>query len=373
MSGETFTPPVPGFRIGGATMQGALHVKKNLPNQDAIAWQATKEGDLPVLLAVSDGHGGSAYFRSDVGSRFAVEVALAVGNDLAQQADGLPEPVVRHEAEDRMPKRIAHEWLERVAAHLRDHPVTDEDRVRLAAVSPKALEKLERDARIAYGATLLLVVMTRRFLIFFQLGDGDILCVGEDGETRAVFDGGPDQVGEDTASLCMADAWQEFQVEIVPIRDAPPALILVSSDGYSKSFVTAADFLRVGSDYLEIFRNQGVKAVERELPKFLAEASQKGSGDDISLGFIRCLDPGDPEAQRVWRDEIQRTVGEKADRQELREQLEAVRLETSHALQVMELRLKDVRRLTGRLFSAAMGSSALLLVLGILLWLHGRG
>src|SRR6185369_5048247 len=103
MSGETFATPAPGFRIGGATTRGALHVKKDLPNQDAIAWCATKEGDLPVLLAVSDGHGGAAYFRSDVGSRSAVDVALAVGNDLAQQADTLPEAMVRHEAEDRMP------------------------------------------------------------------------------------------------------------------------------------------------------------------------------------------------------------------------------------------------------------------------------
>lgn len=180
MSGDALASGEPVFRVAGASERGALHVKKNLPNQDGIAWYQPDGGGLPVLLALSDGHGGASYFRSDVGSRIAVEVALAVGRELAEQADDTNEStvsIVKREAEDRLVKRIVSEWLERVGEDLRGHPITEVEWESLVAAGPKVLERLQKDERIAYGATLLLVIVTRRFLVFCQLGDGDILGV----------------------------------------------------------------------------------------------------------------------------------------------------------------------------------------------------
>ncbi|HEX3551768.1 MAG TPA: PP2C family serine/threonine-protein phosphatase [Thermoanaerobaculia bacterium] len=361
MSGDALASGAPLFRVGGASERGALHRKKDLPNQDKIDWYQPADGGLPVLLALSDGHGGDSYIRSHEGSRIAVEVALAVGRELAEQADDTHESKVKQEAEDRLLKRIVSEWLERVGEDLRARPITEEEWESLATAGPKVLDRLQKDERIAYGATLLLVIVTRRFLVFCQLGDGDILRIDPDGETQIVFPTSPDHVGEDTASLCMANAWREFQVQVVPIQDRHPPLILASTDGYSKSFVSTADFCRVGSDYLEMIRRDGVDAVQEQIPRFLAEASQGGSGDDISLGFIRCSEPDDFEAQHARMAELERRVSEKADRSETAE-IRSHQQETSSALETLGRRCDRLESRTRKLLLLCVTSSVLSLV-----------
>jgi hypothetical protein len=76
------------------------------------------------------------------------------------------------------------------------------------------------------------------------------------------------------------------------LKDFPPGIVLLSTDGYSNSFATADDFLRVGSDYMQAIRTEGAEAVEKKLPAWLQEASREGSGDDITVGIIyRCEPP----------------------------------------------------------------------------------
>ncbi len=75
---------------------------------------------------------------------------------------------------------------------------------------------------------------------------------------------------------------------VIPLREAAPALILVSTDGYANSFADAAGFLQVGSDLLNILRAQGLDEVTANLDGWLTEASEQGSGD-VTLGLLyRC-------------------------------------------------------------------------------------
>jgi hypothetical protein len=64
-----------------------------------------------------------------------------------------------------------------------------------------------------------------------------------------------------------------------------PALILVSTDGYANSFGSEADFRKVGSDLLDLLRNDGLDKVNANLDAWL-EASRSGSGDDVTLGCL---------------------------------------------------------------------------------------
>ncbi|MFM7713741.1 MAG: protein phosphatase 2C domain-containing protein, partial [Microcystis sp.] len=58
------------WRCIGESVKGASHVRSGLPNQDAIRWFPESGIGLPLILAVSDGHGSAKSFRSDRGSRF---------------------------------------------------------------------------------------------------------------------------------------------------------------------------------------------------------------------------------------------------------------------------------------------------------------
>ena len=61
--------------------QGASHIKKGLVCQDNAGSRQLDDGT--ILLALSDGHGSRPHFRSDRGSRIAVETALEVLEEFA--------------------------------------------------------------------------------------------------------------------------------------------------------------------------------------------------------------------------------------------------------------------------------------------------
>jgi hypothetical protein len=161
---------------------------------------------------------------------------------------------------------------------------------------PRARQKVEEHPSLAYGATLLVTLVTDAFIAFFQLGDGDILVVSDSGEVTRPIAHDERLFANETTSLSGASAWTEFQTSFQPLAGSPPAMILMSTDGYSNSFRDEDSFLKVGADILDVMRSDGVQKVRGSLREWLAEASKSGSGDDISLGIVYREDAFAPEA-----------------------------------------------------------------------------
>src|SRR5436305_13472733 len=73
-----------GWRVGGASVRGASHVRASLPNQDSFAcWAEAGTSPAGAVVAVSDGHGSTRHFRSETGSKLAVEAALEIIREFA--------------------------------------------------------------------------------------------------------------------------------------------------------------------------------------------------------------------------------------------------------------------------------------------------
>ena len=72
-------------------------------------------------------------------------------------------------------------------------------------------------------------------------------------------------------------------------------MILLSTDGYSNSFSDEEGFLQIGQDYFYMVRNAGLMNVAGQLPDFLRQTSERGSGDDISLGILKRREPQDAD------------------------------------------------------------------------------
>jgi hypothetical protein len=268
-------------------------VRSGLPNQDAIRWSPESGAGLPLVLAVSDGHGSAKCFRSDAGSRLAVATAAEV---IQEFLDSLSTPTspsaIKRWAEENLPREIARRWREGVADHVSDNPLTNEELDRLETrEDAEKRRQIALEPVLAYGATLLTVVVTGSFILYLQLGDGDILTVSEAGEvSKAPLPTDERLFANETTSLCTRDAWREFRTHFQVISGALPVLILVSSDGYGNSFRDEAGFLQVGADFLEMIRADGLEAVSQGLETWLTEASQQGSGDDVTLGIICRMD-----------------------------------------------------------------------------------
>lgn len=267
------------WRIVGRSVRGAAHERAGTPNQDAIHWLPETGTGSPLILAVADGHGSRRSFRSETGARLAVETAAQVVADFLRgqtQTESLS--VVKRAAEEWLPAALVRRWLEAVSAHLAAHP--------LSAGESGPPGGAPSNLSVAYGTTILAAAVAADFILYLQLGDGEILTVSRDGEVTRPLPKDERLFANETTSLCSPDAWRDFRVCFQALSNAPPALILLSTDGYPNSFHDEAGFLKVGPDILALIRAEGLDVVGGHLASWLAESTRAGSGDDVTLGLI---------------------------------------------------------------------------------------
>jgi serine/threonine protein phosphatase PrpC len=288
------------WRVIGSSVRGAAHLSSGAPNQDAIHWLPEDGAGPPVILAVSDGHGSPKCIRSDIGSRLAVTATAKVLQDfLKSQDDQTNLSATKRMAEDRLPQTLVRAWKEEVNAHLQENPFTaEEGECLIVQEGPSARQTLEATPFLAYGATILAAVVTESFLLCLKLGDGDILLVDSSGGATIPLHRDERLIANETTSLCLPDAWKEVQIRLLPLMEDAPAMVLLSTDGYSNSYQSETDFLANGNDLLQMVRSKGLDQVSAELGSLLEDLSRRGSGDDITLGIIKRAEEVEADAAK---------------------------------------------------------------------------
>lgn len=279
------------WQCQGHSVLGASHQRSGLPNQDAIAWSPESGAGPPLILAIADGHGSAKSFRSDRGSKLAVQVAIREITKAFHRQSGDPWPSLA-QAESiaaQLPQAIVQRWQQLVEAELQSQPILNNEWQHLQnKEGHTACGRVEKQPLLAYGATLLALLITDSFILFLQLGDGDILCVDGHGHVSLPLSKDSRLIANETTSLCQDQAWKSMQWRLLSLAEPNlPELILLSTDGYANCFVTEADFQQIGPDYQQMLREQGLNQVMTQLPTILQQASQRGSGDDITLGLIQ--------------------------------------------------------------------------------------
>jgi serine/threonine protein phosphatase PrpC len=272
------------WKVISASVRGSSHQRTGLPNQDAVDYGIAPRSDAAAaVLAVSDGHGGGRHFRSQVGSMLAVRVAVETVREHLARSPGLSGPAALAE----VGQQVVEAWQSAVGSDLAHNPFTEAELTKLLTAEGEASkDSVVANPELAYGATLLVAAATDERMLYMQLGDGDILAVAANGTTTRPIQADDRLVGNQTTSLCQPEAWREFRNAEVAAADGFPALVLLSTDGYLNSFRSQQDFLQIGTDYLQILRDQGSDSLAEELPRILTEATQQGSGDDITLGML---------------------------------------------------------------------------------------
>jgi hypothetical protein len=173
-----------------------------------------------------------------------------------------------------LPTALVAEWRRRVATDLAERPLSSAEASAVGA-----------DPLLAYGTTLLVVLVRDRDAVALQLGDGDVVTAWADGEVRAPMPPEPRNVGGQTTSLCLSDAASSFRTMSLDRRGEPPALVLLSSDGYGNSFADPQWHQRVLTDVLEQRGRDGVESIAERLPRWTAESARVG-GDDTTVAVV---------------------------------------------------------------------------------------
>jgi hypothetical protein len=245
-------------------------------NQDASKYFSSKDKEK-VIVAVADGHGSKKCFRSNIGSKFAVEVLLRIfgkhlsGNtfdDLQSGFSGISQDLA---------KTIHRQWLGKVKNHLVNNPFTPEEELIDA--------KVFKNQVISYGTTLLGALITKNYIIYLQLGDGDILVVSENAVIRPIPKD-ENLIANETYSLCDKEADSLFRFYYQPVIGQLPDLIQLATDGYSNSFPNDNEFQKTALDYNNLYKEEGLSFIRKNISGWLTDTTIHGSGDDLTTILV---------------------------------------------------------------------------------------
>ena len=361
-------------RVFHKSIKGVSHITSGKPCQDCSG--VFQDDDVKIVV-VCDGHGGSTYFRSDVGAQIATEITIqtlknfarrvpastfkgilfsitaqpkrnpfidADGNKLrfeelsddqkklALQAQNYFESVEKYPEQQELIKdllsRIYNEWMSSIKKDSLEHPFTKKEE---KVLSGQGIEK-------AYGCTLLAFLQTQDYWLSFHIGDGRIMCCDK---SLKWYNPVPDDCAcflNYTTSLCDTNPLIEFRYAFN--GDDQPLAVMLCSDGLDGSLRT--------DENIEDFYEQIIGLcmdgddVESELEGYLPSLSESGNKDDISIAGIVNLSQSDEFETRRVMEHRKRGRAIKNDYRIKKSEIESIcsRLEV---LKMKYERAKDVR------------------------------
>ena len=264
------------FKGFSHSVMGASHEKKGIVCQDSSAFEV---GNGYAVAVVADGHGSKKHFRSNLGSKFVTEAAVETIRQYIQDPDEFDKIFL--EDHDRIikgiEKQIIYSWNNKIRTHLNENPVTMKEKSKF-----EYDEFDEIPFESYYGTTLVVAVACRNYTFGFQIGDGSLVAVFEDGETSMIMDYEESNPANITSSMCNANAFTMFDSFFVDSKKL--IAIFVSTDGLYTSFGSDNDFL----DYHTIIAGQliNIDSLLPSLKNNLVKRSHFGTEDDISMSCV---------------------------------------------------------------------------------------
>lgn len=258
------------------SVMGASHEVSGIVCQDSSAYKITENYSAAV---VADGHGSKKHFRSNIGSKCAVEAALDTFENFYYFDEEFEETFPKNHKFilKNIEKQIIANWNSRITRHLEENPITEEEKSKFseaefAEISPAAY----------YGTTLIAAVIGKNFTFGIQIGDGSLVAVLEDGSALMPMEYEESAPANITASMCNSQAVSMFKNFY--IDESPVLALYASTDGLYTSFGSDEDFL----NYHSIITNQIVSTDDAEnmIYKNLIKRSRFGTQDDVSMSCV---------------------------------------------------------------------------------------
>jgi serine/threonine protein phosphatase PrpC len=264
---------------------------------------------------VSDGHGADDYPHSHFGSFLAIRSAYEEFVEFFQwysllktgpsDIEGVQHTGLERDFKAGFARKIVRRWRENVKAFQRD--VLREE---------VAGDDLSDHQYRAFGCTLLAALVTKNRAFFFQLGDGGIFIVKDDGEIYSLAEE-DDEPGEATNSLASRDPEKAAITSVLSLDEMKA--VMLATDGLTKSFIRGTDET-VSKGIRQTMRwlldRISTEKLDVEGPvfdKFLDSCSESGTGDDVTvaIAFSRAKLLGNSPHRTV--DIVQKSEAKPAD------------------------------------------------------------
>ena len=267
----------------------------------------TRDNQTEYSVAiVADGHGSDKYFRSDRGSKFAVEAAKTCIIEFVEEIVGnshLKEKFLSASSSEeiilQLIKSIVAKWHGLINEDFSAEPFSLEE---MNELEEKYKERYQKGEHIesAYGSTLIAVMATNEFWLGLHIGDGKCVVVDSSGNYLQPIPWDDKCFLSVTTSMSDQKVVENFRHKL--IADQLPIATFVASDGIDDSFSTMDDDKQLYDFYnniIRLFCMESIENAEKELSSYLPILSQKGSKDDISLAALL-----DVAAIKEWQNSL---------------------------------------------------------------------
>jgi hypothetical protein len=289
---------------------GESHKLTEKPCQD----YAYADSSVNLSMAiVSDGHGGERYFRSNIGSKFIVEITkksvrlfvetIIKEKQIVFQGEQFTQ-YIKESATDSQINSVSHkmlswlfssiisQWNIAVAKHAHEIDLTDWE---LSHVDKKYIDEFVNmrnnpDATFekTYGCTLMAYVQTPTFWFAFHIGDGKLVRMSIV-NNKIEFD---QPVPWDsrcflnkTTSICDYNALDEFRYCYQGDGSFPIAVFL-GSDGLDDSYGDGNQLYNFYANLYKQIAKSGRKEAQNVLKRALPKISKIASKDDMSVACV---------------------------------------------------------------------------------------
>lgn len=269
--------------------QGASHKKTGKVCQD-FAFSRCKEKDFYAVAIVSDGHGSNDYFRSDLGSKLAVQKTQeAINRFMCITKESGISSYCADTMMRQLESNILYNWRQAVEKHYSINPFSEKE---IACMSEKGRKRYEETPNSyfvkAYGATLIAVVVyPAHFWFGLHIGDGKCIAQYADGHFDQPIPWDSKCFLNVTTSLCDERPLENFR-HCFHTKNFPTA-IFAGSDGVDDCFANDENLYDFYQEVIQTFQEKNPKEARREIDDFLPLMSEKGSDDDISISGILML------------------------------------------------------------------------------------
>ncbi|MDO4863890.1 MAG: PP2C family serine/threonine-protein phosphatase [Ruminococcus sp.] len=258
------------------SVKGASHEKTGLVCQDSSAYKVC---DDYAVCVVADGHGSKKHFRSNMGSKFAVEATIATVDRFYADKESFEASMPKNHRMiiKNIQKQIISDWNKLVGEHLKNNPVTDEEKSKFTEEEFEAIPP-----ESYYGTTLIVGVAGKNFCFGVQIGDGTLVALFDDGKAVMPMEYNEAAPANVTASMCNSNAAGMFSAFY---RDKQKLIAMfTSTDGLYTSFGSEFDFL----DYHTIITGQlgDYDNFSKIIVNNLTKRAHFGTEDDISLSCV---------------------------------------------------------------------------------------
>lgn len=258
------------------SVMGASHEVRGLVCQDSSAYKVSENY---AVVVVADGHGSKKHFRSHLGSKFAVEATIETIDNFYGDWESIEARMSENHKLiiKNIEKQIILRWNEKVEEHLRENPVTPDEK---SEFSKSEFKEIAPESY--YGSTLVAAVTTPCYTFGIQLGDGSLVAIFDDLEAVLPMEYEESAPTNITASVCNSNAASMFNSFYVENKKL--VALFGSTDGLYTSFGSEYDFL----DYHTIITSQlpNIESFRNSVISNLTKRSHYGTEDDISLSCV---------------------------------------------------------------------------------------